>query len=260
MTKRTKTASIEQRREARRRRKRRRQISRRVVVTLLLLVGICIGICFTPVFHIKEIQVSGTNEIPTEEVIGSSGVTVGQNIFNFNIHDVAEALETIPYVDEVTIRRNYPNRLVIEVREAVPVAYVTVGSTFAVVDKDSKVLEICEDQSKYKIPLIHQTEVSNYTLGEKLTVAKDSVFLVLLEVATSAGNHQFAEKIAHIYNSGSELWLQITDLLKVRLGGGEQLSARMNMLKAVLANLPTESRGTLDMTTGDKVYLTTDES
>ncbi len=259
MTRKTKTASIEQRREARRRRKRRRQTSRRVVITLLLLAGICIGICFTPVFDLKEIQVSGTNQVPAEQIVADSGVAVGQNIFTFNIHDVAARLEAIPYVDEVTVRRNYPNRLLLEIREAVPVAYVTVGGTLAVVDKDSKVLETCEDRGKYPLPLIHQTEVGNYILGEKLTVAKDSLFLVLLEVATSAGNHQFSEKITDIYNTGSDIWLQITDILKVKLGDGGQLSARMNMLKAVLANLPLESRGILDMTTGDKVYLTTDE-
>lgn len=83
MSRKKKAASVEERREARRKRQRRKRTSRKIAVTLLLLIGVCIGICFTPVFSVKEIQVSGTNQVPAEQISASTGVSVGQNIFTF---------------------------------------------------------------------------------------------------------------------------------------------------------------------------------
>lgn len=258
MSRKKKAASVEERREARRKRQRRKRTSRKIAVTLLLLIGVCIGICFTPVFSVKEIRVSGTNQVPAEQISASSGVSVGQNIFTFNIHEVAERLKQIPYVDEVTVHRNYPNVLSVEVREAVPVAYVSIGGGFAVIDKTARVLEGTEDRAKYKIPLISQEEIGNYTLGEKLTVAKEGSFPVLLEAAVAVSNNQFSDRITDIYSEEKEVYMKISDTLKIKLGSGEKLSAKMNMLKAVLENLPKGSKGTLDMTNGEKVYLTSD--
>lgn len=258
MSRKKKTASIEERREARRKRQRRKRTSRKIAVTLLLLIGVCIGICFTPVFSVKDIRVSGTSQVPPEQLIASSGVLIGQNIFTFNIHEVAERLKQIPYVDEVTVFRNYPNVLSVEVREAVPVAYVSIGGGFVVIDKTAKALEGAENLTKYKIPVIRQEEIGNYVLGEKLAVAKDGVFPVLLEAAVSVSNNQFSDQITDIYSEEKDVYMKVSDILKIKLGNGEKLSAKMNMLKAVLENLPKGSAGTLDMTTGEKVYLTSD--
>ena len=258
MSTKKKAAGIEQRREARRKRQRRKRTSRRIAVTLLLLAAVCIGICFTPVFSIKEIRISGTNQVPQEQIAVQSGVSVGQNIFTFNIHEVADSIKQIPYVDDVTVRRSYPNVLEIEVREAVPVAYVPVSGGFAVIDKNSRVLENTAERGKYPVPLIQQEGIENVTLGEKLAAPAEGEFPVLLEAAVAAGNYRISEKITEIYSDGTNVYMKISDTLRIRLGTGDKLSAKMNMLKAVLDNLPEGSAGTLDMTTGDKVYLTTD--
>ena len=103
-----------------------------------------------------------------------------------------------------------------------------------------------------------QEEIGNYTLGEKLALAKEGNFPVLLEVAVAVSNNQFSDRITDIYMEDKEIYMNISDTLKIKLGNEEKLSAKMNMLKAVMENLPKGSKGTLDMTNGEKVYLTSD--
>ena len=258
MANRTKTASIEERRDARRRRQKRKRTSRRAAVTILLLMAAAIGVCFTPVFHIKEIRVSGLNQVTQEEVEAAAGLSVGQNIFTFNIHDVAEKIRRIPYVEEVALRRSYPNVVTVEVREAVPVCYLQVGTSFAVVDKQGRVLEATDNREKYKLPLIPQQETASYVVGEILPLASDSSFAVLLNAAVAVNVNQFSDRVTDIYYEDKNIRMKLSDTLFVNLGTGDKLSAKMNMLKAVLEELPEGSAGTLDMTNSEKIYLTTD--
>ena len=78
MSRKKKAASVEERREARRKRQRRKRTSRKIAVTLLLLIGVCIGICFTPVFSVKEIRVSGTNQVPAQALLKYRGLAASE--------------------------------------------------------------------------------------------------------------------------------------------------------------------------------------
>ncbi len=260
MSTKTKPVSIEERRNARRKRQKRKKIRRRITVTLLLLIGISIGLCFTPIFHVEEIRVSGAYRIPPEEIAAASGVAVGQNIFTFNVHDVAESIQLLPYVKGVTVRRQYPDVLSLEVQEETPVAGVTVGGMFVLLNESAKVLEAGGERWAYAVPLLIQGEIGNYTLGEKLPIDQEGQFPVLLKVAVSAAQHQLSDRIQAIYFTNRDIYLKLSDTLRVKFGAADKPDSRMTMLKAVLDSLPEGSSGLLDLTDGEKAYLTADVS
>lgn len=77
-----------------------------------------------PRFAITDITVDSKGVIPRFVVLQFAGIKPGQNIFAVNIERAAQNLAMIPMVRRVEVRREMPNRLVIELEERLPVARV----------------------------------------------------------------------------------------------------------------------------------------
>ncbi len=135
--------------EKRRKRKQRMPVKRRAAIlfVMIVLVGVSIGVLFTPVFHVEEVYCVGNERITQEEIIGAAEVPLGRNILTIRLSKIRERVAEIPMVEEVKTRRIFPNRIKIWVRERVPAAYLYDGEgKCVVVDVEGKVLEIIEDE------------------------------------------------------------------------------------------------------------------
>lgn len=107
---------------------------------LLILVVIVAG-CVV-FFRVEEITVAGQSQYTAEEIIAASGIQTGDNLFALNKFQSARSiLTTLPYVDEITMRRVLPNGLVITVSECLPTLMVQGEGGWWVVDAKGKLLE-----------------------------------------------------------------------------------------------------------------------
>jgi cell division protein FtsQ len=75
-------------------------------------------------FAVTDITVDSGGVIPRSMVLQFAGIRPGQNIFSVDIDRAAKNLAMIPMVRRVEVRREMPNRLVIELEERMPVARV----------------------------------------------------------------------------------------------------------------------------------------
>ena len=67
----------------------------------------------------------GKTDYLMKEIIRESGVKIGQNIFSYKDSEIKKAiLKNNPYITDVTISRQLPNRFLITVEEHTPVAAV----------------------------------------------------------------------------------------------------------------------------------------
>ncbi len=69
-----------------------------------LLIIIIAGIIFalvSPIFNIKEIDVSNNEQIKTETIVSLSQLNLGQNIFKFNKNKVNKNIKTNAYIESV---------------------------------------------------------------------------------------------------------------------------------------------------------------
>ncbi len=124
----------------------RRQKRRRCCLfgtSLFSLAALCGILCVlsyawltqTHFFQARIILVSGNRSIDQTEILSSAGIERGANIFAINL-DVARArLTAHPWIDTVSIIREYPNRIVIQVREHRPVAIAQIGHPYLVNDR-----------------------------------------------------------------------------------------------------------------------------
>jgi len=84
---------------------------------------------------VRSVEVTGTHLVPRSEVIAVAGIPDGLPLMRVNTGTVAHRIEHITQVQSATVTRDWPDRIVITVRErqaalAVPVR----GGGFALVD------------------------------------------------------------------------------------------------------------------------------
>lgn len=118
----------------RRRRRRTNRIYAGIGAALVLSLVGYIALYFLPVFSVSEVTVAGTETIPTEVVTERAAVVPGTPLLQVDTHAVARRVAGIPRVDQVTVTRDYPSGLRIELIERTALVVVDVDGASHLVD------------------------------------------------------------------------------------------------------------------------------
>jgi len=93
-----------------------------VVAGTLLVAAIGAGVTASPIFGAKTIRIQGADHLSRGDVLRLAGVGTGTNVFYLDTGDVARRLEGDVWIAGVTVAKDLPSTLVIDVRERVAVA------------------------------------------------------------------------------------------------------------------------------------------
>lgn len=120
------------------RRKRRKNknkgLIRLIIVLVILIVGIFLLIN-SPLFKITERNVEGNNRVSSEDIILSSNIVNGDSFIFFDKEEVENNVKKLPLIEDVRVRRNFPNKITIEVSERQPAASVQFSNKYILVDR-----------------------------------------------------------------------------------------------------------------------------
>ena len=95
----------------------------------------------SPLFAVRSVTVTGTHLVPPAEVLAVAGVQPGTPLIRVNTAQVAARVDTISQVSGALVRRSWPNRLVIVIRERTPALAVTApGGGYDLVDANGVVV------------------------------------------------------------------------------------------------------------------------
>jgi len=101
-----------------------------------------------PYFAIREINVRGCKELTEKEILTAAAVRTRQNIFAVSPKDVQEKIRANPWIKEVSVGRELPDRLIIDLKERNAVSLVKKDNGFYIMDFDGitfKKLELTDD-------------------------------------------------------------------------------------------------------------------
>ena len=132
--------------ERQKKKKRRRMISRIGIAVLVLL-----AIVFAPTifFQVSKINVTGDTRYTSEQLIKSTGVKQGDNMFFLDTEQIAADLkDEYPYLDTVKLRRKLPSTLQIEVSDRTAVLSIEQNGKYLILDMSGKVLEKTKSAAK----------------------------------------------------------------------------------------------------------------
>jgi cell division protein FtsQ len=104
----------------------------------------------------------------------------GRSIYLVPLEARREALRQVPWVRDASVARIWPNRLVVDITEREPVAFVTLSrSRFALIDADGEILPPTPDQ--YNLPVLTGVGPNDDTARRKEAVQR------MLRVAADLG-------------------------------------------------------------------------
>lgn len=173
--------------------KRRKNRIKRIFTGLLFflfLAAVAVTLCFTVFFKVTTITVVGETQYTAEEIIKSSGLTEGQNLFGFSAESVSSSIsQALPYIGKATIKRSIPDTVTITVESAEPSCAMRTDTGYILLDKDSKVLEKTDSVDK-SIPIIELSGVEKAEVGLPIVLKDEKIMnglSVIIGAAQKAG-------------------------------------------------------------------------
>ncbi|QGY40112.1 FtsQ-type POTRA domain-containing protein [Pseudodesulfovibrio cashew] len=118
-----------------------------LLLTLSLMAVLCVGLLYgyryitsADYFALKEIQVTGNSRLTQGDILKTGHVALGLNCLEMNVGEVEKNLSDNPWIESVTVRREFPNRLRIGVAEKVPAFWIRQGDGLYFADARGKVI------------------------------------------------------------------------------------------------------------------------
>ena len=145
---------------ARRQRTRRWRRWRAVLAGLLAMVLAAGGVwlvSFSSVLAVKGVSVEGTSLLTTDEVRSRAAVPTGRPLARVDLAAIEGRLRALAPVRSVDATREWPDRILITIRERVAMAVVAVGSGYKGIDEDGVLFRDFAGRPK-DLPLITAPE------------------------------------------------------------------------------------------------------
>ena len=193
-----------------------------IFIPFILLITALIILSFSPFFNITNIKIEGNLRLTENSIVSVSNIKLGQNILRINKKTIKENLMQLPYVEEISIKRNWPDTIEISVVEKGAIAKIMTFGAIITIDENGLVLESYTDASNIDIPLINKIDVVSYGVNkeietpdiekinnilEVLKIFKKNDMLNIVEKVEKDDNILIYTKSGHVVNLGN-----ITDL------------------------------------------------
>ncbi len=163
--------NIERQNSGKRMRRRKRMMSVYVITIILLVLTIGITMCFTFLFNIDKIVVSGESQTYSEmDIVKISGIRAGDNLFRLNTKKAEQKImDELLYVETADVSRDFPSTLRINVTRCIPAYNVQYDDGVLLVSRQGKILS---DNNFYSdienLPIIYGLQPSETEAGKAL--------------------------------------------------------------------------------------------
>ena len=234
--------------ERQKKKKRRRMISRIGIAVLVLL-----AIVFAPTifFQVSKINVTGDTRYTSEQLIKSTGVKQGDNMFFLDTEQIAADLkDEYPYLDTVKLRRKLPSTLQIEVNDRTAVLSIEQNGRYLILDMYGKVLEKTKSAAKgtAKVTGVPMKGLHVGDTVDKDKYGKAASVMKLLELTDQYGMKKHIKTID--VEKAYDVRVTYDKRYTILLGALEEsnLEHKIQFLKAILKEPSLPESGVIDLT------------
>ncbi len=126
------------------------------VIVVLVVGGVLLyeGVSRSVFFQIEEVSVKGCNRTTPRQILAWSGLDVQTNLWTVRIGRVRDKLEEKKWIARAHVARDWPNKLLITVRERQEVAIVSSETDLQYVDKQGVLFGSLLPEDVHDYPVI----------------------------------------------------------------------------------------------------------
>lgn len=227
--------------------KKKRRIRRWVKKLLLITVLIVAVVVFlrSPLFTVKEIHVTGNENVSYGKIIDLAEITADETLFKMNKKEISARLMAYPFIEQAELKRRLPSTLVIEITEREPIGFIVTSNGYVQFDKAGMVLAIVGSMGKYNLPIITGIDMAEIpspgsildgeSFQNALNVIKNCDPQVLSNIAEiNIGENSYV--VAHTYQG-----------IEIKIGTDKDINLRLNDLRDILAEIAAENINIADI-------------
>lgn len=245
-TKKVKTTSrINKQKEIEQKRRKKRKSILITFLILIAIIGIYVYLLQAETFKIKNIEIIGNNQLTQEKIYELSKLKLGDSIFAVPSIVEKVKLKQNGYLEDVKVRKKYPNTLELEVKERQRKFQIqTEAGNYIYIDEQGYLLECA--QEKLELITIVGMDITENNLDTKHRLEDDDLDRMenVLQIQENAKEIGILDKITQIQVKDEYMMNLENDGININLGNATNLKNRMFYVKAILEQ-EAGNRGTI---------------
>ncbi|MFC1694107.1 cell division protein FtsQ/DivIB [Candidatus Latescibacterota bacterium] len=208
-----------------------------------------------PIFTVRNVVVEGARYLEQNEIIKTSSVEMGANIFDIDLRMISQSLKEVYTAEYFAVYRRLPDTITIRISERKPVALLNM-KTLIGIDADGVPLPHIDASFVETLPIM--TGISNLkSLSDSTVKARLTTGLMLLEII-SEDTPGIYQRISEIdVTNVAELGITLVDNgLEVIIGANDwarKISTLDRVIDEVLERVETVKA--VDIRFGEKIYV-----
>lgn len=200
-----------------------------------------VGFLVSDEFSVHTVVVEGNNVAYADSIVIASDA-LGQPIFRLDTDDVARRVAAHPAVASAEVRAEFPNRIVVNLRERIPVLSWQVADRSVLIDEHGWVISEGVDDT---LPVIVQEDGVLPSPGQKVPVE----FVQTAQIVVA----ELGEELTMLeYDLVSGLTVHLSDGRSVEFGEIDRIPLKLAVVDAVLDQ--SEPWTELDVREPDRPY------
>ena len=238
---------------------RRKKTGTGALLTFLVVIMAVIFV-MSIFFRVTDIQVEGNEHYTDQEIIKAVVIEEGDNLFFFDrIAATSRVFAKLPYIEEVSVERQLPNKVIISVQECKALAYLQVGDEEWAIDYSCKILgKATAEETGDLIPILGVSP-GTLMIGEKLTTADGNEELVnfISEVLYQLQERGLASQVNKIdFSNAYSVRIAFGDgRYTFKIGGSSNVEYKFGMIVSVMSQLKAGDVGTIDVSDGTTAHF-----
>lgn len=225
----------------------KRKLFIRIFIGLLLLVltgfmtkEIYRKLCHCDFFQITAMRIDGNRMVSKEQITVLSKIDIHSNLLAINMDQVKSLLESHPWIAGAEISRDWPNRLLITVKEKNPVALLSRTTGLFYLDNKGRIIAAASPTQELDFPVVTGLEsFPFYATRSTRTpeILKDVMGLLKLAARNNSILPEQNISEIHITKNGELLLYLLERPFPIYMGADGDISTKYYRLAKVLKNL-----------------------
>ena len=222
-----------------------------VVIAIVFLMSVFL--------RISDISVEGNEHYSDEEIIKAIDIEQGDNLFFFDrFAAISRVFAKLPYVEEVSLERQLPNKVIITVQECKALAYIAVGDENWTIDRSCKVLGKATESELGALIRVEGLNPGTLLIGERLTSADgdESIITFISDVLYQIQERNMTMHILGLdFSDPLGAKMQFGTRFTVVIGGKSEVNHKFAMIESVLEQLKEGDSGVIDVSDGSVAHF-----
>ena len=226
---------------------------------MFFLVVVAVIFVMSVFFRVSDIQVRGNSHYSDEEIIRAIDIEEGDNLFFFDrFAALSRVFAKLPYIDEVSVERSLPNKVIITVSESQALAYIVLGEEKWTIDHSCKVLGKANDDELSGLIPIEGISPGTLMIGEPLQTADGDTGIVdyIAEVLFQLEARGLYADVGRVdFSDPRHVEFTLRDKYTVRIGDSNNVEYKFGMLMSVLSQVLDGDVGIINVSDGNTAHF-----